>query len=118
MEEIGRDDTTETMEWIDATSMRVFDDGSLTHDATTPSTIAERIDVGSSIDVEEFTTKMASLGKMEARTAQAFLDRGIYNDFKWPAENETNQDAQLRKKLNSTTLKNLTKRRYRNPENT
>ena len=68
-------------------------------------------------DVEEFKKRMPSLSKMELKSAQAFLDRGIHNEFNWPVNDESKENAQKRKILNSKALKVAQNKAFRNTEN-
>ena len=71
-------------------------------------------------DVEEFKYRIESLKPMERKTDQAFLNRHISKEYKWPVENETKDESNIRKKFNSATLKRAADRKYscgyRNPE--
>ena len=40
-----------------------------------------------------FEVKLRSLNKMERRTAKAFAERGMEEEFEWPLPNETKDDA-------------------------
>ena len=66
-------------------------------------------------NIEEFKQSIELIKPMERKTAQAFLDRGIFLDFRWPSENETKDEANIRKKLNSAKLRSAQNRQYKNP---
>ena len=42
---------------------------------------------------DELKKRLSRLGKMEQRTAEAFYERGIMDDFKWPPTNESKDVA-------------------------
>ena len=62
---------------------------------------------------EELRGKLSTLGKMEQRTAEAFYEKGIMDEFKWPQTNETKDEAQDRRKRNSNRLATERKRNIR-----
>ena len=66
-------------------------------------------------DIAEFKQRMELIKAMERKTAQAFLDRGLYGQYKWPSENETKDDANIRKKLNSAKLQSARSHQYNKP---
>ena len=90
------------MDWNNATAFRVYEDGQLIIDENPergdhlrPSTSETQ---SNSNDNEiEFQKRMETLSKMERKTAQAFLDRGIAKVYKWPIARETRNDMNLRK---------------------
>ena len=55
-------------------------------------------------DIANFQRKMQLLTPIERRTAQAFLDCGVHLQFRWPVENESKEEADSRKKLNSKLI--------------
>ena len=56
---------------------------------------------GNTEDIANFHRKIELLTPMERRTAQAFLDLGAHLRFRWPVQNESKEEADSRKKLNS-----------------
>ena len=50
---------------------------------------------------------------MEPKSTQTFLARGIYKECKWLVENESNEDAKKRKKLNCKALSTAKKQGLR-----
>ena len=60
--------------------------------------------------------RVASLKPYERRTAQAFLDQGIESQYEWPLQNETKDDAMIRKHFNAAKLHRARNRHYENPD--
>ena len=61
-------------------------------------------DMESNEEVDRFKHRMESLKPMEKRTAQAFVETGIHQRFVWPVENESKDDSNNRRKMNSKVL--------------
>lgn len=55
--------------------------------------------------MDDFKLKILSLSKLERKTANAFICRGLHSKFSFPKPNETKECEMARKKLNSATLK-------------
>ena len=73
-------------------------------------------DMESNEEVDRFKHRMESLKPMERRTAQAFVESGIYQRFIWPADNESKEDSDNRRKRNSKALKAANEALRRNKE--
>ena len=63
-----------------------------------------------------FEAKLLLLNKMERKTARAFKERGIEEDFEWPSENEERPESLIRKHRNAAKLTAARLRQFRNPE--
>ena len=68
-------------------------------------------------DARSSEAKLLLLSKMERKTAKAFKEHGIEEDFEWPSVNEERQDCIIRKHRNTAKLHAARQRKYRNPEN-
>ena len=120
--EVDLEDTSE-MEVVNVNAMRTYENTyelRVNHECIDPGSTIHFGDLEKNnktlqedTDVAEFKNKMVLLSKMEAKSAQAFLNRGIHRDFKWPSENETKEENQVRKQLNTKKLKAATKRSLR-----
>ena len=53
---------------------------------------------------------------MERRTARAFQEHGIENQFEWPVLDEDRSESVIRKHRNQAKLSAERFRQYRNPE--
>ena len=81
------------------------------------------MDMGSEIEPEReknsakvFEDKLSSINKMERKTAKAFQEHGIEDEFEWPALDEDRSDSLIRKHRNQAKLNAARCRQYRNPE--
>ena len=67
------------------------------------------------IVAEPFEVRLASLIKMERKTAQAFKQQNIEEEYEWPVVNESKDDAVMRKYRNTAKLAAARRRQFRNP---
>lgn len=62
-----------------------------------------------------FEDKLLSISKMERRTAKAFKEHGIEDQFEWPALNEDRFASLMRKHRNQAKLSSARQREFQNP---
>ena len=88
----------------------------LQHNTITNPTATPEDEIPEENEEVPFEVKLASLNKMERRTAKAFQERGIEEQFEWPLLNENKEDSLLRKHLNAAKLNAARLRDFRNSE--
>ena len=64
----------------------------------------------------EFATKMKQLKPIERKTAQAFIDSDMTDNYLWPKENESQEEMKIRKTQNSNCLRAERMRKARSKE--
>ena len=64
---------------------------------------------------KSFEEKLLCISKMERRTARAFKERGIEEEFEWPAVREDRNDSLMRKFRNEGRLNAARQRQFQNP---
>ena len=130
LEDVPMETSTCDNEMEEVTNVRIYEHSSLVFDYSVasgpnnnpgPSGLDASRQVTSTIQSENvysaisFENKMLSLKKMEQRTARQFQQHGIENEFEWPTENESKDEAYVRKLQNANRLHAARQRRYQNP---
>ena len=65
---------------------------------------------------EPFEQRLASLNKKERQTAKTFKQQNIEEDYEWPVDDESKEDALMRKYRNTAKLHAARQRQFRNPD--
>ena len=60
----------------------------------------------------KFEDKLAYISKMERKTAKAFQEHGIEDEFEWPALDEDRSDSLIRKHRNQAKLNAARQRKF------
>lgn len=64
--------------------------------ATTSAITTTEHDISAEITSEPFEVKRASISKTQRKTAKAFMQRNIEEQYEWPVDNESKDDALIR----------------------
>ena len=125
----------EQMDWSDATGIRIYENSSLVVDvnlssgaenqpgpsglqanAITNPAASTAQQIPEETLIPRFQVRILSLNRMERRTAKAFTEHNIEEEYEWPVQNENKNDALIRKHRNAAKLNAARLRQFRNPE--